>query len=139
MKLKINGAGKFTALTLDAEFLKEDAKLVADTLLVAIQDAAKQAGLHLIEPLMGVEVITPDQFMGEVIGDLNARRGKVTGMEPRADADRGGPPALMPKTTSTKSPALIRGSTLGQSPFRYVRLDVPACATFSTTTRAGSK
>jgi len=43
VKLKINGAGKFTALTLDAEFLKEDAKLVADTLLVAIQDAAKQA------------------------------------------------------------------------------------------------
>jgi DNA-binding YbaB/EbfC family protein len=43
VKLKINGAGKFTALALDAEFLKEDAKLVADTLLVAIQDAAKQA------------------------------------------------------------------------------------------------
>ena len=43
VKLKVNGAGKFTALTLDAEFLKEDAKLVADTLLVAIQDAAKQA------------------------------------------------------------------------------------------------
>ena len=43
VKLKINGAGKFTALALDVEFLKEDAKLVADTLLVAIQDAAKQA------------------------------------------------------------------------------------------------
>ncbi len=43
VKLKVNGAGKFTALALDAEFLKEDAKLVADTLLVAIQDAAKQA------------------------------------------------------------------------------------------------
>ncbi|HEY3353325.1 MAG TPA: elongation factor G [Polyangia bacterium] len=51
---------------------------------MAFQEAAKQAGLHLIEPLMGVEVITPEQFMGEVIGDLNARRGKVTGMEPRA-------------------------------------------------------
>ncbi|HWA10681.1 MAG TPA: YbaB/EbfC family nucleoid-associated protein [Opitutaceae bacterium] len=43
VKLKVNGAGKFLALTLDPEFLKEDAKLVADTLLVAIQDAAKQA------------------------------------------------------------------------------------------------
>ena len=43
VRLTVNGAGKFTALTLDAEFLKEDAKLVADTLLVAIQDAAKQA------------------------------------------------------------------------------------------------
>lgn len=43
VRLKINGAGKFLALTLDPEFLKEDAKLVSDTLLVAIQDAAKQA------------------------------------------------------------------------------------------------
>jgi DNA-binding YbaB/EbfC family protein len=43
VKLKINGAGKFLALTLDPEFLKEDAKTVADTLLAAVQDAAKQA------------------------------------------------------------------------------------------------
>ena len=43
VKIKVNGAGKFVALTLDAEFLKEDNKLVADTLLAAIQDAAKQA------------------------------------------------------------------------------------------------
>lgn len=43
VKVKINGAGKFLALTLDPEFLKEDAKLVSDTLLAAIQDAAKQA------------------------------------------------------------------------------------------------
>ncbi len=43
VKIKINGASKFLALTLDPDFLKEDPKLVADTLLVAIQDAAKQA------------------------------------------------------------------------------------------------
>ena len=43
VKLKVNGAGKFLALALDPDFLKEDPKLVADTLLVAIQDAAKQA------------------------------------------------------------------------------------------------
>ena len=43
VKLKINGAGKFTALALDPDFLKEDAKLITDTLLVAMQDAAKQA------------------------------------------------------------------------------------------------
>jgi DNA-binding YbaB/EbfC family protein len=43
VKVKINGAGKFLALTLDPDFLKEDSKLVSDTLLVAIQDAAKQA------------------------------------------------------------------------------------------------
>lgn len=43
VKLKVNGAGKFLALTLDAEFLKEDAKVVADTVLTAVQEAAKQA------------------------------------------------------------------------------------------------
>jgi DNA-binding YbaB/EbfC family protein len=43
VKIKINGAGKFMALSLDPEFLKEDSKLVSDTLLSAIQDAAKQS------------------------------------------------------------------------------------------------
>ena len=43
VKIKVNGAGKFLALTLDPEFLKEDAKLVADAVLAAFQDAAKQA------------------------------------------------------------------------------------------------
>ena len=40
VKLKVNGAGKFLALTLDPEFLKEDAKVVADTVLSATSDAA---------------------------------------------------------------------------------------------------
>ena len=43
VKIKINGTGKFLGLTLDPEFLKEDAKLVADTVLAAVQDAAKQS------------------------------------------------------------------------------------------------
>ena len=43
VKLKVNGAGKFLSLVLDPEFLKEDAKLVSDTILAAVQDAAKQS------------------------------------------------------------------------------------------------
>lgn len=43
VKLKVSGGGKFLALTLDPEFLKEDAKVVAETVLGAVQDAAKQA------------------------------------------------------------------------------------------------
>ena len=46
VKVKINGAGKFISLNLDPEFLKEDAKLVADTILAAVQDASKQAKEH---------------------------------------------------------------------------------------------
>ena len=43
VKIKINGSGKFLSIALDPEFLKEDAKLVSDTILAAVQDAAKQA------------------------------------------------------------------------------------------------
>ena len=43
VKIKISGAGRFISLTLDPEFLKEEAKFVADTVLAAVQDAAKQA------------------------------------------------------------------------------------------------
>ena len=43
VKVKISGSGKFLALTLDPEFLKEDPKVVSDTILAAVQDAAKQA------------------------------------------------------------------------------------------------
>jgi len=43
VKIKINGAGKFLALTLDPELLKEEPRFVADTVLTAVQDAAKQA------------------------------------------------------------------------------------------------
>ncbi len=43
VKIKVSGSGKFLGLALDPEFLKEDAKLVSDTILAAVQDAAKQS------------------------------------------------------------------------------------------------
>ena len=43
VKVKVNGSGKFIGLTLDPEFLKEDPKMISDTILAAIQDASKQA------------------------------------------------------------------------------------------------
>jgi elongation factor G len=50
---------------------------------MAFQEGAKKARPVLLEPVMSVEVVTPEEFMGDVIGDLNARRGKITGIEPR--------------------------------------------------------
>ena len=50
---------------------------------MAFQDAAKKANPVILEPLMAVEVVTPEDFMGDVIGDLNSRRGKINHMEPR--------------------------------------------------------
>lgn len=51
---------------------------------MAFKKAAKDAGMVLLEPIMDVEVIVPDDVMGDVIGDLNSRRGKVVGVEPQA-------------------------------------------------------
>ena len=48
---------------------------------LAFQEAAKRAGIHMLEPVMGVEVRVPEDYMGEVIGDLNSRRGSVGGMD----------------------------------------------------------
>jgi elongation factor G len=50
---------------------------------IALEEAAKKAGVAIMEPIMNVEVVTPDTYMGDVIGDLNARRGNVTGMSQR--------------------------------------------------------
>jgi elongation factor G len=50
------------------------------------QAAAREAGPVLLEPLMAVEVLTPDEFMGEVTGNLSSRRGRVSGMEARGSA-----------------------------------------------------
>jgi elongation factor G len=49
----------------------------------AFRDAALAAGIGLIEPVMSVVVAVPDEHMGEVIGDLNSRRGRISGMEAR--------------------------------------------------------
>jgi elongation factor G len=48
---------------------------------LALRDGARKAGPILLEPIMRVEVVTPDEYMGAVMGDLNARRGKITGMQ----------------------------------------------------------
>ena len=46
---------------------------------LALQEAAKRAKPVLLEPIMAVEVVTPNEFLGDVIGDLSRRRGRVTG------------------------------------------------------------
>src|SRR5262249_56216237 len=51
---------------------------------MAYQDAARKAKPIIKEPIMDVEVVVPDDYMGDVIGDLNSRRGHIKHMEPRA-------------------------------------------------------
>lgn len=49
----------------------------------AFRDGAKKAGAQLLEPIMKVEVVTPEDYVGDVIGDLNSRRGQISGTEVR--------------------------------------------------------
>ncbi len=53
---------------------------------MAFQEACRKAGIYLLEPIMKVEVVTPEQFMGDVIGDLNAKRGQIQDMTERSGA-----------------------------------------------------
>ena len=53
---------------------------------LALKDAIRRGRSVILEPVMAVEVVTPDDFMGDVIGDLNSRRGQIQGMEMRAGA-----------------------------------------------------
>ncbi len=50
---------------------------------LAIKEAARKAKPVLLEPIMAVEVVVPEQYMGDVIGDLNSRRGRIEGMQLR--------------------------------------------------------
>ena len=53
---------------------------------MAFREAARRAKPVLLEPIMAVEVVTPQEFLGDVIGDLSKRRGRVEGQEPRGNA-----------------------------------------------------
>ncbi|MCW1987196.1 UNVERIFIED_ORG: elongation factor G [Sphingomonas sp. R1F5B] len=52
----------------------------------AMREAAQKSGIKLLEPIMSVEVVTPEEFMGDVIGDLNSRRGQIQGTDSRGNA-----------------------------------------------------
>ncbi|WP_299426749.1 elongation factor G [uncultured Meiothermus sp.] len=53
---------------------------------MAIKEAIERGGAAILEPIMRVEVITPEDFLGSIIGDLNSRRGQIQGMEERGNA-----------------------------------------------------
>jgi elongation factor G len=53
---------------------------------MVFKEAARKASPALLEPMMAVEVVTPEDYMGDVIGDLNSRRGMIQAMEERSGA-----------------------------------------------------
>lgn len=94
---------------------------------MAFQKAAESAGPVLLEPIVEVEVVTPEAYMGDVIGDLNHRRGKILGME--QDGQKTHVKALVPQAELYKYATTLRSLTQGRA-FHSRRLhgyeEVPA-------------
>ena len=79
----------FRATLVDGSYHEVDSSEMAFKIAgsLAFKEAAARAKPVLLEPMMRIEVVTPEAYMGDVIGDLNARRGQIEGMEPQK-ADR---------------------------------------------------
>jgi len=78
----------FKAELFDGAYHEVDSSVLAFEIAAraAFKDGTVKAGPKLLEPIMRVEVVTPDDYMGDVIGDLNSRRGQITGMDSRGNA-----------------------------------------------------
>src|SRR5207344_43416 len=73
------------ATLIDGSFHEVDSSEMAFKIAgsMALKEAAKRAKPVLLEPIMSVEVVVPDEYMGNVVGDVNSRRGRIEGMELR--------------------------------------------------------
>ena len=78
----------FKVALIDGKFHDVDSSVLAFEIAARswMREAMKKAGAKLLEPIMKVEVITPEDYTGNIIGDLTSRRGQVTGQEPRGNA-----------------------------------------------------
>jgi elongation factor G len=80
---------------------------------LALQEAARRVGLRGLEPVMDVEVVTPEEFLGDVLGDLASRRGRVLGMEAKGAAR--GVSARVPMARLFGYVTSLRGRTQGRA------------------------
>jgi elongation factor G len=79
----------FKASLIDGGYHDVDSSVLAFEIAAraAFREGMQKAGPVLLEPIMAVEVVTPEEYMGDVIGDLNSRRGQIQSMEARANAN----------------------------------------------------
>ncbi len=82
---------------------------------MAFKNALQRAKPALLEPVMAVEVVTPEEYLGDVMGDLNARRGHVEGLEPRGNAQV--IKARVPLATMFGYATALRSTTQGRATF----------------------
>jgi elongation factor G len=78
----------FKAVLLDGAYHDVDSSVLAFEIAAkaAFREGIRKATPRLLEPIMNVEVVTPEEYMGDVIGDLNSRRGQISGMDQRGNA-----------------------------------------------------
>jgi elongation factor G len=78
----------FTATLYDGAYHDVDSSALAFEITGrgGMREAAQKAGIKLLEPIMKVEVVTPEDYLGDVIGDLNSRRGQIQGTDARGNA-----------------------------------------------------
>ena len=78
----------FKATLIDGAYHDVDSSVLAFEIAgrMAFREGIKKASPKLLEPIMKVEVVTPEEYMGDVIGDLNSRRGQISGMDQRGNA-----------------------------------------------------
>jgi elongation factor G len=81
----------------------------------AFREGLQKAGPRLLEPVMRVEVVTPEDFVGDVMGDLNARRGQITGTEQRGNASV--IQAMVPLANMFGYVNVLRSMTQGRAQF----------------------
>jgi elongation factor G len=82
---------------------------------MAFKEAMKRSKPKLLEPVMAVEVVTPEEYLGDVMGDLNSRRGRVEGLEPRGNAQA--IKAHVPLATMFGYATDLRSTTQGRATF----------------------
>jgi elongation factor G len=78
----------FKVVLLDGKFHDVDSSIMAFEIAarMCMREGMRKAGAKLLEPIMKVEVITPDEYTGGIIGDLTSRRGQVQGQDTRGNA-----------------------------------------------------
>jgi elongation factor G len=105
----------FSAEVYDGSYHSVDSSDIAFKLAgsIAFKNVARQAGPTLLEPIIEVSVTTPDEFMGDVTGDITSRRGKVMGMD--SDSGRTTIKARVPESELYKYAAALRSMTQGRA------------------------
>jgi elongation factor G len=83
---------------------------------LALKDAAAKAGVSLLEPIVEVEIVVPDDYTGEIMGDLNSKRGRILGME-GTGAGKQRIRALAPQAEMTRYAIDLRSMTQGRGTF----------------------